>query len=113
MCRSDAPRSTISCRRSAMLAAIVPPDEKCPCLRQGNSEHFLDRRSSFNDLHEPGLPQRLHTRPLRHGAKLGGRGILENAVAQLLADWHDLVDRDAALHSREVTRRAALAFVEL
>ena len=30
MCRSDAPRSTISCRRSAMLAAIVPPDEKSP-----------------------------------------------------------------------------------
>src|SRR5262249_5940927 len=30
---------------------------KKPCLRQGNSEDFLDRRSSFNDLHKAGLPQ--------------------------------------------------------
>jgi hypothetical protein len=30
MCKSDAPRSTISCRRSAMLAAIVPPDANAP-----------------------------------------------------------------------------------
>src|SRR5215831_17976547 len=113
MCRSDAPRSTISCRRSAMLAAIVPPDANAPCLRQGNSEHFVDRRSSFNDLHEPGLAQRLHTARLGYRPQLGRRGTLEDGVAELLADRHDLVDRDPALHSREVTGRAALALVEL
>src|SRR5438128_4785117 len=113
MCKSDAPRSTMSCRRSAILAAIVPPHNAMPCLRQGNSQHFLDCRSSFNDLHEPGLPQRPHTRRLRDCPQLGGPLVFEDRVAQLLADRHDLVDRDPALHSREVTRRAALALVEL
>src|SRR6266566_4285404 len=114
MCKSDAPRSTMSCRRSAILAAIVPPyHRKCPALRQGNSQHFLDRRSSFNDLHEPSLPQRPHTRRLGDRPQLGGPLVLEDGVAELLADRHDLVDRDAPLHSREVTGRAALALVEL
>src|SRR4029453_5299462 len=113
MCKSDAPRSTISCRRSAMLAAIVPPYDAMLCLRQGNSQHFLDSRSSFNDLHESGLPQRPHARRLGDRPQLGGSLVLEDGVPKLLADRHDLVDRDAALHSREVTRRAALALVEL
>src|SRR6266566_8097499 len=114
MCKYDAPRSTMSCRRSAILAAIVPPyHRKCPALRQGNSQHFLDRRSSFNDLHEPSLPQRPHTRRLGDRPQLGGPLVLEDGVAELLADRHDLVDRDAPLHSREVTGRAALALVEL
>jgi hypothetical protein len=35
ICRSDAPRSTMSCRRSAISAAIVPPYTTMPLLRTG------------------------------------------------------------------------------
>src|SRR6267378_774358 len=113
MCRSDAPRSTMSCRRSAMLAAIVPPYTAMPCSGQGNSQHFLDTRSSFDDLQEPGLPQALHALRLRNRPQLGRRHVLQNAVTDLLGDRHDLINRDTALHTREIAGRAALALVEL
>src|SRR6266850_7142670 len=97
MCRSDAPRSTMSCRRSAILAAIVPPTPQCPCSGQGNSQHFLDSRSSFNDLHQACLAQAPHALRLRDRPQFGGRRVLENGVSELLADRHHLIDRDATL----------------
>src|SRR2546429_515405 len=113
MCRSDAPRSTKICSRSAIFAAIVPPfvwDRDS--LRQGDPQHLFDGRGPVQHLQEPRLAQRLHTLGLGDLTELGGRRVPEDRVPELLGDRHDLVDRDAALHAGKVARRAALALGE-
>src|SRR3989338_1270275 len=113
MCRSDAPRSTMSCSRSAMLAAMRSPRRERTRSGQGDPEDLFDRRRSVDDLQEPRLPQRPHALRLRDRPQLRRLRPLEDRLADLVGDRHDLVDRDPPLHPGEVAGRAALALVEL
>src|SRR3989338_8305356 len=113
MWRSDAPRSTMSCSRSAMLAAMLSPRRKRPPSGQGDPEDLFDRRGSLDDLHEPGLPERPHALRLCDRPELRGLRPLEHRLADLVGDRHHLVDRHTSLHAGEVAGRAALALVEL
>src|SRR3972149_4520326 len=113
MWRSDAPRSSMSCSRSAMLAARLSPRRKRPPSGQGDPEDLFDRRGSLDDLREPGLPERPHALRLRDRPELGRLRPLEDRLADLAGDRHDLADRHASLHPGEVAGRAALALVEL
>src|SRR4029434_6187911 len=108
MCRSDEPRSTMSCRRSAILAAIVPPYTAMTCLGQGNAEHFLDSRMSLDAFHEPALPQPLHALRLRYGPQFGRRHVLQNAVTDFLGDRHDFINGAPAIHTGEIERPSRL-----
>src|SRR5260370_1492503 len=109
MCRSDAPRSIMICRRSCIVAAIESP---FPGLRQGNPEDFLDGGGAVDDLEEAGLAEGPHALALGDLAELRGGGVAEDEVAELGGDGHDLVDGDAAPHAGEVSGGAALAPVE-
>src|SRR5213593_4463183 len=82
-------------------------------LGDGDSEDLLDGRGAFQHLQEPGLAQGLHALGLRHRPDVGHRRVLEDQIADLLADRHHLVNRDAPLHPGEAAGRAPPALVEL
>src|SRR5438034_4849745 len=113
MWRSDPPRSTRICSRSAMFAAMVSPFVAgASRLGERDSQHLFDGRRPIEYLQEAGLPQGLHALRLRDLLELRGRRAPEDPVPELLADRHGLVDRHPPLHAREAARRAALALVE-
>src|SRR5262249_48331359 len=58
------------------------------------------------------LAERFHTLLLRLLSQLGGRRLLEDHVAQRLADRHDFIDRHATPHAGAVAGRAARAAIE-
>src|SRR2546425_1167266 len=113
MWRSDPPRSTRICSRSAMFAAMVSPFVAgASRLGERDSQHLFDGRRPIEYLQEAGLPQGLHALRLRDPLELRGRRAPEDPVPELLADRHGLVDPPPPLHAREAARRPALALVE-
>src|SRR5260370_35118744 len=93
MCRSDAPRSIMICRRSCIVAAIESP---FPGLRQGNPENFLDGGGAVDALEEAGVAEGPHALALGALAEPRADGAAEGEVAPLGGCRHAVGTAEAA-----------------
>src|SRR5262245_47746876 len=111
MCRSDPLWSTrvFSSSGSVAILVLCQLPVSSSRLLHGFSRHFLDRRHALHDLPQTAAAERDHA--LVHGLpfELERRSPHENQLAELLGDFHDLVEADAPLVAGAIAPVAALA----
>src|SRR5690349_12886236 len=90
-----------------VTVAVAGRPKSASALLHGFAHHFLDRRDALADLAQAALAQGVH--PLLAGgpAQIHRRRAAEDHLAQRFADFHDLVETDAALVAGVVALLAA------
>src|SRR5688500_8984394 len=89
------------------------PAPKSTFFHDRLADDFLDRCDAVVDRQQAALAQRPHAALAGLEAQHLRARVLDDHVAQVVVEQHDLVDADAAFIARVVARLAAAAVVEL